>query len=193
MKRSVISRRICAAAVCLLLSIAPAACGGGGSNADGHTYVGTLKGTDAYVAIVADERNQQVSGYVTDGKGISIWIGRTALNKGVGTLVDRKDGKQVGVVAVAGGTAAGAIQLPNDDFQFEAEEATGAAGLYYKVERFGADLVAETGWIRLADGTYRGTRTTRSGSSGAGEPVGSPVGWASTIAGSFVDPKNEPA
>ena len=145
----------------------------------GHTFVGRVMGTDAFIAILTNDDGDQVGGYFTDGKGISVWMGLSSLDKGVGGLVNRKDSKQVGVVAVslAGKESSGSLVIDDKDYAFAAREVKGRAGLYHKVERESSIVVAETGWVRLDDGSYRGTRTTKTGTAPAAAPEGSPVIW----------------
>lgn len=70
--------------------------GGGGQAASAPgTYVGRLQGTDAFVAVISN--GKEVTGYVCDGRRLSMWFGEPDLEGGRAELVSRQ-GEPLGSV-----------------------------------------------------------------------------------------------
>ena len=132
----------------------------------GTTYVGTVEGTDAYIGIVVGKSG--AFGYVCDGEGITHWL-HGSVKKSAVTLTS---GTGASVVAKLGdGTLTGKVLLPTDPsgasledlagvtvHDFDAEPATGGAGLYRQEKSVDGTTYA-AGWVRLPDGSLRGEVT----------------------------------
>lgn len=156
-------RKIALAAMVVTLVVA--GCGDGGGDAGGDetadpdpvagTFVGTVEGSDAYVAVVAGADND-VLAYVTDGGSSVDWL--EGILEGPRDTAARigNDGGAVLDVSFTGTSASGAFARPGEDPQtFTAEAVDAPAGLYRATESFAdGDYVA--GWIVLPDGTQRG-------------------------------------
>jgi hypothetical protein len=135
-----------------------AGCRGNGQSAgaergrESGTFVGTVKGSDAYVAVVVGAEGHALA-YVTDGAWSVDWVdgrrtGRTAAltNEG-GAVLDAQFGR---------GTVTGSFTRPrNPTLQFAARRGGAPSGLYRAVEDF-ADGRYVGGWVVLPDGTMRG-------------------------------------
>ena len=156
------------AAVCLVLGLA--ACGGDDEvdAAAERTYVGTVDGTDAYIALVSD--GKQVSGYLCDGtpKAVKVcrWLDNAELTGHNAELGERPHHFLV-EARLGDDEAVGEVEPYPKAYSFTAEAASGEAGLY----RANGEAVrappagsgrpelrsfVEAGWIVLADGTQRG-------------------------------------
>ncbi|RMH66983.1 MAG: hypothetical protein D6683_18215, partial [Actinomyces sp.] len=121
------------------------------------TYVGTVDGTDALVAVVVDADGGAVV-YVCDGEsGIADWFdtdhlavaGEPAseLEAGSGARLD---------AAVGDGTVTGTfVDADGVEHTFSAATATGDAGVYMPAPSVDGDE-GRTGWIVAEDGTVRG-------------------------------------
>jgi hypothetical protein len=136
-----------------------AGCGGGGDNGGAEptpttgSFVGTVAGSDAYVAIVAG-REGHVLAHVTDGAWSVDWVdgftrGRTASlsNEGGATLDARWSRRGV----------TGTFTRPQTPtLTFNAVRVTAPAGLYRAAQDF-ADGRYVGGWVVLRDKSMRGT------------------------------------
>jgi hypothetical protein len=157
-------RSIKIAALAVAIAATLAACGGdeasksGGSDALEGEFVGTVEGSDAYVALVSNG-DELVSGYLCDGKGVSTWLERSQVVHGSAELRDRK-GARVGQVELVRDRASGEVEVGGRALAFSAAPAEGEAGLYREaVGDAGEPGFTETGWIVLADGSVRGATT----------------------------------
>lgn len=152
-------RKIALAAMVVTLVVAGCRDGGGDETADPEpvagTFVGTVEGSDAYVAVVAGADND-VLAYVTDGGSSVDWL--EGILEGPRDTAARigNDGGAVLDVSFTGTRAAGAFARPGEYPQtFTAEAVDDPAGLYRATESF-ADGDYLAGWIVLPDGTQRG-------------------------------------
>jgi hypothetical protein len=152
-------RRI-GAPLALALTVLAVACGNGGggdgrstNRAPARSYVGTVTGSDAYVAVVIGPDGDALA-HVTDGAYSVDWVagvvtGRTASlsNEGGATLEAQLSRRAV----------TGSFTRPQSPtLTFSAAPAKAPAGLYRAVEDF-ADGRYVGGWVVLPDGTERGT------------------------------------
>lgn len=158
-----VGRRGMMAAVALA-ALALAACGGDGGDAGGAdggkgaavegTYVGTVEGTEAYIALVSD--GETVAGYLCDGEQVSVWLDQVEVADGGAELLNR-DGETVGEATFEGDQATGEVTVDGEAHPFTAEVATGDAGLYGGTQgERGEPGFVEAGWIVLPDGSQRG-------------------------------------
>jgi hypothetical protein len=134
------SRISSGAAVALALAIG--ACGGGGDGdseqpaqkAVEGTFVGKVKGEDAFVAVVAAPTagkggKRDVSVYVTDGRRLSEWFPGSVEGNSFKAASADQDAEVNGKLTAKGVT--GTLELPGGKKGgYEATPATGAAGLY---------------------------------------------------------------
>lgn len=120
------------------------------------TYVGTLDGTDAYLA-VAVAKSGATAAYLCDGtpeRAASVSAQLTGrLHDGV---LELKSGPRV---AIAGEleyeTLSGTVAIDGDDYTYTVQLADKPAGLYQSVKNVdGEDQRAR--WVVLPDGSYRG-------------------------------------
>jgi hypothetical protein len=155
------ARRFLPLAIITILGLAMACGGGGGgSGTTGtNTWVGKVEATDAYAALLIKGTTRYV--YVTDGKAVNFLfrgeIGETDLANYF-TLRDSEN-HVVNVQAPQGNTFRGLITVaPGQHLSFSVSPAKGEAGLYRAKE--GA---AESAWIVLEDGTFRGAKTASVG------------------------------
>jgi hypothetical protein len=159
----------------------------------GHTYVGKLSGSDAYIAIVTNGTGDQAGGYVCDSKKVSLWIGKSPLGDGQGKLLARRDGAPVGSVEIAGGGATGEVTIAGSAHAFSAEAASGDAGLHHATQSKSNDVTVETGWVVLADGSFRGIRKTSTTTTTASKPSAvTTVGWVDPDTQPWTDPDTQP-
>jgi hypothetical protein len=135
-----------------------AACGGdddGGEAAfdTANGFVGELEGTDAFVAVVADEDSVEV--YACDGEsGIAERFTGEVDDPEDFTVSNDNGGEAV--VAFADGAYSGEVTLSDGSTHaFTTEAAEGDAGLYHP-EALPEDI-AGAGWVVLNDGTQRGS------------------------------------
>jgi hypothetical protein len=149
-----------ALAAVALVGLAFAGCGGDDSGtrkspaaAGTGTYVGTVTGSDAYVAIVIG-RGGAALAHVTDGAYSVDWLdgaraGNSArLSNEGGATIDAR---------FAGSTVTGTFQRPREPaLTFTARRGEAPAGLYRAVEDF-ADGRYVGGWVVLPDGSERAT------------------------------------
>lgn len=137
----------------MLIILLLAACGRDATTSTpSGSLVGTVAGTDAFIALVPQENNGLVA-YICDGQTISVWF-RGERN---GNEVDltAANGAQL-QASLESDAAAGTITLANgQSHSFTVSLASGEAGLYRAEEAFeGSDYVG--GWIVLNDGSQRG-------------------------------------
>ncbi len=158
-----------------LLTIALAGCGSGSSPAgapsssarvgaatlplepgtapDGtRTWVGTVDGTDAFVAVLAESDGRAIA-YLCDGEQIVQYLdGRVAAD-----ALSAKDRAGTALTAtVTDGALTGTATLPDGSaHRFTAPIAAGGAGMWWLSEEID-DGVRVGGWIRTADGAWRG-------------------------------------
>ena len=177
----------------LLAVVASAAsCGGGGGKAAAQsgTYVGKVQGTNAYIALVSDQR--AILGYVCDARKVSTWFGKRSLSDSSAKLASRH-GTPLGEATLSGDRATGQVAIAGRRHAFSARLASGKAGLYREASAdpgepgFEKPGFRETGWIALPDGSVRGRtnlismlgmfETTSAPSSPIGKPVSSELVW----------------
>ena len=149
-----------ALAAVAVVGLALAGCGGDGSDtkestgtAGDGTYVGTVAGSDTYVAIVIG-RGGAALAHVTDGAYSVDWLDGARAedsarlsNEGGATLNARFQGK----------TVTGTFQRSGEPaLELTARRGQAPAGLYRAVEDF-ADGKYVGGWVVLLDASERGT------------------------------------
>ena len=147
----------------MVLALIVAGCGSddnNGSRASGPevvagSFVGTVEGSDAYVAVVAGP-DGDVRAYVTDGGSSVDWLDGFLEGPRDTSARLGNDGGAVLEVAFTGRSVSGAFARPGEDPRsFTAAAADEPAGLYRAAESFAdGDYVA--GWIVLPDGSQRG-------------------------------------
>jgi hypothetical protein len=120
------------------------------------SFVGTLEGTDAFIALVVLDSREALA-YVCDGKGVSQWFRGMA---DASTLNVSSDTGQL-EAALSHKKASGEVTLADGKTAtFSAEPARGASGLYRATgSGSGESLVG--GWIVLNDGEQRGSVEVR--------------------------------
>jgi hypothetical protein len=158
-------RPIGIAALAMAFAAALPACSGddkasksGRGGAPEGAFVGTVKGSDAYVALVSNG-DELVAGYLCDGKTVSTWLERSRVQDGRAELRDR-EGARVGEVELERGGASGEVEVGGRSLAFSAVPDVGGAGLYRETAGGpGEPGFTETGWIVLADGSARGATT----------------------------------
>jgi len=132
----------------------------------GTTFVGTVEGTDASIAIVVGKTS--AFGYICDGEQTTHWL-RGAVDGDEITLV-AGTGATVNAV-VDGDTLEGTVLLPDPSsteladrlatltpHAFTATKASGEAGLF-REERIVDGIEYTAGWVQLADGDVKGQVT----------------------------------
>ena len=116
-------------------------------------YVGTVRGTHAFVAVVT--HGSHVTAYVCDSKKIAQWFtGSVKAGKAILT----SSGGYVLRVTVANGKATGSVQLPGARravHRFRSTQDAKSAGLYRGVKTVAGKRYVG-GWIVLPDGRQRG-------------------------------------
>jgi hypothetical protein len=164
------------AAALAALSFVTVGCGGDGdgeTSAAAGTYVGTVDGTDAYIALVSD--GKQVSGYLCDGtpKAVKVcrWLDNAEVTGQNAALGERP--RRFLVEARLADEATGEVETYPQAHSFTAEAASGDAGLYRAIKgKVGEVGTVEAGWIILNDGSQRGgSERQLEGSIVADEPV----------------------
>lgn len=136
----------------LFLLLGLVACGRDQNPAPTGTFVGTVEGTDAFIALVPQENNTVIA-YVCDGQTISTWFRGDRTENGIDLAA--ANGAQL-IANLEAETATGRFILPDgQEHTFTAQLATDPAGLYRAEEAIdGTEYVG--GWIILADGDQRG-------------------------------------
>jgi hypothetical protein len=119
------------------------------------TFVGTVEGSGAAIAIAKDGR--KIGGYVCDDGTISRWLAYRWLHKGAAPLVVGTTGETIGSVEISGGKATGTIVIGGQSLPFRAKRvrASDHAGLYFAIAKQ-EDRLLVGGWIVDPDGTQRG-------------------------------------
>ena len=122
------------------------------SSSPSGSLVGTVDGTDAFIALVPQENNSLIA-YMCDGQTISVWF-RGERNGGEEDLAAATGARLQ--ASLEGDTAAGTVTLADGQtYAFTASLASGEAGLYRAEETLdGNNYVG--GWIILNDGSQRG-------------------------------------
>jgi hypothetical protein len=136
------------------------------SDVSAATYVGRVKGSDAFIAVSKDRR--KVGGYLCDNGTVSRWIEYALLHNGRAPLTAGTTGKRLGSVRIAGSIAIGKIDVGGTKRSFRASRVKGnRAGLFFAVGKQ-KNRILVGGWILRPDGTQRGavssvdTQTLRS-------------------------------
>jgi hypothetical protein len=115
------------------------------------TFVGTLAGDDAYVAVVAGKEN--VVAYVCHGER---GIGRLFVGRRSGAAFESRSGGDRITVKLADDGARGRVTLRGAaPAQFAAQPARGDAGFYRTVARRDGREI-RVGWVVVGDGSQRG-------------------------------------
>lgn len=159
------SKRLVAVLAIGALALAGAGCGDdddtaetegqGQSEAAEGVFVGTVEGTDAYIALISDGTELR-GGYLCDGEEVSVWFASAELSEGTAALASRA-GDALGTATLGDGEATGEVTVAGVTHTFSARPATGEAGLYREATgEFDQPGFEETGWIVLADGSVRG-------------------------------------
>lgn len=135
--------------------------------ADAVTYVGTIEGTDAYVAVV-DHPDGPVA-YLCDGA--RIWADLAGERSGDDLHLADEEGVEL-VATLADDSITGTVTLADGStHEFTASPATsGTAGLVQTLDANGSTATSAT-WIRLDDGSYRGKVVDIEGSAEGGGAV----------------------
>ena len=117
------------------------------------TYVGTVVGSDAFVAIVVG-RGGAALAHVTDGAYSVDWL--EGARAGDAARLTNDGGADINA-RFHGNTVSGSFQRPQEPaLEFTARLGRAPAGLYRAVEDF-ADGRYVGGWVVLPDATKRGT------------------------------------
>jgi serine/threonine-protein kinase len=122
------------------------------------TYVGTVDGADAYIAVV-DNGAGAVTVYVCDGSKVGAW----AQGERTGDTVTASSASGVQVDAtVSGTTVSGSIVVPDwGTHAFTATEAAYPAGLWRPLDAEAGEFAGlKVGWVVLDDGSQRGLALT---------------------------------
>jgi hypothetical protein len=187
-------RRASWLSLALILLLPLAACGGSDGNGDGDdqaeekkskpvegTFVGKVRGTEAFVAVVAapppeGADRRAVTVYVCDGTRVCEWFPGTSTGNSFSAASDDDDAQVKG--ELTGEAASGTVELPGDKAaRYKAGKATAASGLYDlsvsasgKLSGASAAGVALTGksslpepgsgTLKLADGTRLKVKVT---------------------------------
>lgn len=162
MTRTVAQSRFAALGV-LFVMLALVACGGSkaaptntaapaaAANAIPNSFVGTVPGTDAMIALTTT--NGTSLSYVCDSKQIATWFKGSVTNNALDLTA--ANGNHLKATLSATG-ATGTVTLSGKDFPFTAAPSTGDGGLFRAEQTAnGANVVG--GWIVSADGQQRGS------------------------------------
>jgi hypothetical protein len=145
--------RRCKAALAVTTVFALAA-GPTASCVSAATYVGTVRGSDAFIAISKDAR--KIGGYLCDEGKLSRWIEYKFLHNGRAPLIGGTTGKRLGTVRVAGSVASGKVEVDGVARSFRATRVKGRrSGLFFGVGKQ-KDRILVAGWILRPNGTQRG-------------------------------------
>jgi hypothetical protein len=160
--------------------------GAGQSTARPGVYVAQVEGTDASVALVTD--GSRLSGaYLCIPKETSQWIQPAPFQGGKARLVARR-GVSLGAARFRGKSAKGDVDVPGGSHSFNAQLASGKAGLYRTTSGTANQPgFSETGWIVLPEGSVCGsTNSITAGGGFASEPApSSPEGRVTDFADPF--------
>jgi hypothetical protein len=128
-----------------------------------QSFVGSVDGTDIYVAVnVTDAANSQsgqteVDFYFCDDADVSI--------SSYGTLADGRVETEIVSAQVADELVTGTVVVDGETLEFSAAPATGASGLYVadEVDAASEAFLLSGFWIRAGDDSFRGVQngTTR--------------------------------
>ena len=119
------------------------------AQADAVTFVGSVQGTDAFIAVVSD--GQDVQAYLCDGVTYGDWF-RGPVRDGRAEIESER-GLRLAVQLRPGGASGTVRGLGGNEWAFEAEPAQGEAGLY-RTRPDDPEYVG--GWVVLNDGDFRG-------------------------------------
>jgi hypothetical protein len=126
----------------------------GTADAMASTFVGRVRGSDAYIAVV--KQGRKVSGYACNNGTFSRWIRQASLRGGRAPLVAGTTGQRLGSVRIDGRLATGTIEAPGGTRRFRARlTRADDPGLHFAVSKDRNHLLV-AGWILLPDGTQRG-------------------------------------
>jgi hypothetical protein len=119
-------------------------------------FVGNVEGTKASIALVTD--GQRLTGaYLCIPRGATSWISPAPLLDDKATLIARRK-VTLGDASFAGDRATGEVTVAGGSRSFNAELATGKAGLYHATSGTTDEPGStETGWIVLPNGSICGT------------------------------------
>jgi hypothetical protein len=123
--------------------------------AQGTTYVGQVDASKANIGLVV--AGDTLAGFVCESANASLRLDAVPLENGTGELMD--DGRVVGTVSVADDVAVGTVEFQGTKHKFQAEPATGDAGVYRRAAENPEE--AWDGWIVLNDGSYTGTSKSK--------------------------------
>jgi hypothetical protein len=154
---TVLSRFSALGIFCLALVLV--ACGGSAkptntaapaSNAVPNSFVGTVPGTDAFIALTTT--NGTSLSYVCDSKQTATWFNGPVTNNALD--ITAANGNHLKANLTANG-ATGTLTLGGKDFPFTAAPAKGDAGLFRAEQEVNGGKVIG-GWIVNLDGQQRG-------------------------------------
>jgi hypothetical protein len=165
-----IQRTLAAALLALLIAVTGSAAASAQAHTAGHAgYVGTVRGTSAFVAVV--ERGSRLTAYVCNSRKIAQWFKGT-VSAGRSKLTSR--GGYVLQIRFGHDQATGSLRFPGTAgavHHFTAVRDTRPAGLWRGSKTVdGKHFVG--GWIILRDGRQRGEIV--SGSTNVGSPTLNP-------------------
>lgn len=153
------SRLTALALLSFALTLTLAACGGAAkptntaapaSNAVPNAFVGSIPGTDAFIALTTT--NGSSLSYVCDSKQIASWFSGPVASNAIDLTATNGD-KLKASLAPTGAT--GTLTVGGKDFPFTAAPAKGDAGLYRADQDVNGGKVVG-GWIVNTDGQQRG-------------------------------------
>lgn len=129
--------------------------GPGSGEARAETFVGKVKSSNAYIAVLKDGR--KIGGYVCDNGSGSRWIEYHSLKRGRAKLIAGTTGERLGSVRVAGKLATGTVKIRGQKRRFSAKRVPkkGDAGLHFAIGKQKSRLLV-AGWILHPDGSQRG-------------------------------------
>jgi hypothetical protein len=135
---------------------APTGVESGGAPPTPGVFVGNVIGTDGSIALVTD--GQRLSGaYLCVPHGETSWISPAPLLDDKARLIARRKAT-LGEASFAGDRATGVVAVAGGSRTFNAELATGKAGLYHATSGTASEPgSSETGWIVLPNGSICGT------------------------------------
>ncbi len=140
-----------------VLALMLAACGGSSSSSSSSssgkagTFVGTVPGTDAFIALSTPGDGTSLS-YVCDSKQTATWFSGPVTNNAI--ALTAANGDKLNATLAASG-AKGTVTLSGKDYPFTAALRSGDAGLF-RAEGSGNGVSTVAGWIITNDGQQRG-------------------------------------